>query len=103
MAVYLIHLSPPLCHARHYIEATADDDIGARMMRHRAGSGSRLLRACNKKEIEYKVVRVWTPAGLTGSWDLEGQLKARKNAAKLCPVCRGEISYDDIAEEGNES
>jgi hypothetical protein len=44
--------------------------------------------------IDWKLVRVWQ-----GDRGMERRLKRRKNTLKqLCPVCRGEVTYDEVDE-----
>src|SRR6185369_4740006 len=80
LIVYLIHFAKPLGHARHYIGTTRA--YQSRMRAHRSGRGASILRACNERDINWRVVRKWF-----GSRKLERRLKARKSAASLCPVC----------------
>jgi predicted GIY-YIG superfamily endonuclease len=80
--VYLIHFDRPYHHARHYIGYT--DDMDARLARHHAGNGSKLLAAVRKAGIEYEMVRTWEGVGR----DFERELKNQKNAPRLCPVCK---------------
>jgi predicted GIY-YIG superfamily endonuclease len=80
MTVYLIHLAQPYHHARHYLGCT--HDLTNRLAMHRKGTGAKLLRAVSRAGIPFEVVRTWD-----GYRQEEVQLKARKNAPKLCPVC----------------
>jgi predicted GIY-YIG superfamily endonuclease len=83
--VYLIHLEKMLCHAQHYIGYTKTDrGLDARMERHRANQGGRLLRACNLNGIAWSVVRTWP--GETQAF--ERRLKMSKRAREMCPICR---------------
>lgn len=82
MTVYLIHFSKPLKHARHYLGKTRD--LKQRLKDHAAGCGARILAACNRKGIRWRVVRVWHKADKK----LERRLKAHHRAA-LCPTCSG--------------
>ena len=79
--IYLIHFDQPLSHAQHYIGFT-DDNLEQRIATHKAGNGSKLLRAVNKAGIEWSVVRTWE-----GDRKQERKLKNRKKARLLCPVC----------------
>ena len=81
--IYLVHFARPYRHARHYLGWTAAESVDARLARHRRGEGARLLRALVLAGIEFDVVRTW-PGGRTE----ERALKRRKNAPRLCPVCR---------------
>lgn len=81
--VYLLHFDRPLEHAQHYLGFA--DDIDARIERHRAGNGSKLVRAALDAGIGFRLVRVWEGMDRNG----ERKLKKRKNGCKLCPLCMG--------------
>jgi predicted GIY-YIG superfamily endonuclease len=90
--VYVIHLATRLHHAGHYVGFATD--IVQRLAQHRAGSGARLMEVVRDAGIEWKLVKV-----LPGDRGLERRLKKRKNTPKrLCPVCRGEITYGAVDE-----
>lgn len=78
--VYLLHLDPPLKHARHYVGWTSNLD--ERLEAHRAGRGARLLEAVKEAGGSFHLVRTWA-----GSRSLERAIKDRKEAPKLCPGC----------------
>ena len=83
--VYLLHFDGAVCdHARHYIGWASD--IAARVERHRAGSGARLMRAAKVQGLTFTVARIWPGLDRAG----ERALKRRKNHRQLCPICRGE-------------
>ncbi len=89
---YLIHFTrklgnpeSPRGQAGHYI-GFAEHDLAARLERHRAGNGSRIMAAVSKAGITWVLARTWEG----GSRDLERTLKARKQASDLCPICQGE-------------
>ena len=79
--VYLLHFSSPLCHARHYIGATAD--VERRIEEHKKNPRPKILQAAKDNDITFELVRVWEdkPRGF------ERLLKNRKNAPELCPIC----------------
>ena len=79
--VYLIHLDTPLSHARHYIGYA--DDIYRRVSTHKKGQGARMLQVCVERGISFRLVRTWPKRNR----HYERQLKNRKNAKVLCPVC----------------
>lgn len=81
--VYLIHFEIKLCHAQHYI-GFVEKNLKQRIQRHRDGQGARILRAANAAGINWEVVRVWEDADKT----FERKLKNKKNASKLCPLCK---------------
>lgn len=78
--VYLIHFARPYFHAQHYIGSS--DDLGIRAERHLNGQGSPLLRAVSDNDIKWAIIRHW-PGGRA----FERQLKNRKDARALCPIC----------------
>ena len=82
MTVYLLHFSRRLKHARHYLGKTSN--LRHRMNEHRTGKGARILAACNRAGISYKVVRTW----LRAPRGLERELK-QLHRESLCPVCSG--------------
>jgi predicted GIY-YIG superfamily endonuclease len=79
--VYLIHFERPYHHARHYVGYT--NDLADRIEQHRAGSGSRLLRAVSAAGIGFQVAWIWR----SGSRRFERMVHRRKNTPKLCPLC----------------
>jgi len=81
--IYLIHLDQPLKHARHYLGYA--EDLEARLERHRSGDGARLLAVLKSAGIGWELARTWP-----GSRKLERQLKSRKDAPHICPICAGE-------------
>jgi len=82
--VYLIHFNQRYHHSQHYIGFTAED-LAARLERHAAGQGARLMEVIAAAGITWRCVRTWT-----GGRVLERRLKNRKDAPKVCPVCAGE-------------
>ncbi len=94
--VYLLHFvrklgnqDNPRGMAQHYI-GFAEHDLAARLERHRAGNGSRIMAAVARADISWVCVRTWEGA----SRDDERRLKSQKNAARLCPVCNGQITIE---------
>jgi predicted GIY-YIG superfamily endonuclease len=80
--IYLLHLDKPLRHARHHVGLA--DDMDARLERHANGNGARMLAVCRERGITWRLVRTWQ-----GGRKFERQLRNRKEAPKLCPVCAG--------------
>lgn len=91
---YLLHLSRPLgnlanprAQASHYV-GFADDPAGdgagleRRIAEHLAGRGAKLTQAAIAAGIEITLVACWR-APLA----FEKQLKRRKEAPRLCPIC----------------
>jgi len=81
--VYLLHLDPPLKHARHYLGWTSNLD--RRLEAHRSGRGARLMEVVKEAGGTFRLARTWV-----GSKSLERAIKDRKEAPKLCPVCTPE-------------
>ncbi len=79
--VYLLHLDPPVKHARHYVGCTSKG-VEQRLEAHRAGRGARLLEVVKEAGGTFRLARTWP-----GSRALERAIKDRKNAPKLCPEC----------------
>lgn len=93
--VYLIHLERGLVPehgSTHYIGWAAEGGLFDRIEAHATGSGSPLLRAANDRGIAWAVARVWKGADR----HFERRLKRRRKAKALCPVCRGEVAFDQI-------
>jgi predicted GIY-YIG superfamily endonuclease len=93
--IYLIHFAEAYKHARHYLGFT--DDLDARLERHRAGSGARLMEVIKDADITWQVARTWQ-----GDRKLECQLKNGKRAPRLCAVCAGEAAYKRAKKESNQ-
>lgn len=89
--IYLVHFERPYRHAKHYLGWTGGT-LRARFDRHTSMAtirrGSMLMRAVMQAGIGYKVVKTWR-----GDRALERRKKANGHASR-CPVCRGEITYD---------
>jgi predicted GIY-YIG superfamily endonuclease len=78
--VYLLHLDPPLKHARHYTGWTSNLD--ERLEAHRTGRGARLMEVVKEAGGTFRLARTWD-----GPRDLERAIKNHHNAPRLCPVC----------------
>ena len=95
MTVYLLHLQEPMSRgvspagkplqAAHYIGFTEKDELAGRMAEHMAGRGSHMLAAAVQRNIAWQIARIWKGPRATRSF--ERQLKNRKHAPKLCPIC----------------
>lgn len=84
--IYILHIDPPLAHARHYVGWTKDADVARRVGEHLGQTGRRPSKLVG---AALRAGRTVTLAGtLEGDRDFERQLKARKGAAKFCPLCR---------------
>lgn len=91
---YLIHLDSPYpngTHPRHYLGYSRS--IPRRFEMHKAGEGSKLLRACNERGIGYEISRIWQ--GATPLF--ESFCKTMKKSYSLiCPHCTEVSSMYDL-------
>lgn len=83
--VYLFHFNQRISHnhtTQHYI---GFGETYARIAVQRKGgpNAARLLQVARERGIGFQVVRIWQDGDRT----LERQLKNRKNAKRLCPIC----------------
>ena len=83
--VYLIHFDRPYRHARHYTGWAGNLD--ARLARHRAGNGARLIEVVMAAGIGWELARTWP-----GTRADERRIKRARNAPRLCPLCQDEAS-----------
>lgn len=87
--VYLIHIHPAIAHAKHYLGYCADARLDTRLTEHETGRGARLTQVAHEKGRELILTRVWKGKGRR----FERNLKNRKNAPMLCPLCNPKL-YD---------
>ena len=82
--VYILHLDRPLSErhaARHYIGWCYRLD--SRMNQHLKGRGSRFMQVARERGIGFTLA-----AAFPGDRNFERKLKNRKEAPRLCPICR---------------
>ena len=79
--VYLLHFDRPYKHARHYLGWVAGD-LAARLARHAAGHGARLLAVLKDAGIGWQLARTWP-----GDRHRERQIKNMGSLARRCPLC----------------
>lgn len=89
--VYLLHFRKKFHHAQHYI-GFAESDVQARLERHKAGQGAKLVRAVVQAGIGVQLARVWEGADRT----FERTLKDKKNSRALCPVCARKAELSEL-------
>lgn len=82
--VYLLHFNTPYKHARHYSGFTTN--LAARLERHAADHGARLLAVIAEVGITWTLARVWTNTTRAR----ERQLKKQGGASRRCPICLAE-------------
>ena len=81
--VYLIHFDQPYKHAQHYL-GFVESDLEARIAKHKAGTGAKLLRIVNNVGIKWNVVRTWKD----GDRSFERRLKNMGSSKRHCPICK---------------
>ncbi len=93
---YLLHFidpttgtSMPYKHARHYLGCA--DDLGARLASHRNGTGARLTQVVLSAGGSWVVARTWR-----GGRRMEKKLKGYHSGVKLCPICQGKITIEEV-------
>jgi hypothetical protein len=82
--VYLLHLSQPYGHARHYTGFAGGGARGLarRLAEHGSSHGARLLAVAQAAGISWELARTWP-----GSRARERQLKRQGGASRRCPLC----------------
>lgn len=83
--VYLIHIDPPLAHAKHYLGSTID--VTKRMRQHVTGNGNPLLKAAVDAGCNLEIVRVWHYPEIEWARRAEAKLKRQQHNGRYCPVC----------------
>lgn len=83
MSVYILHLSRPLKHARHYIGFA--DNVKKRFNHHVAGTGSRFTQVCHEQGITLILARVFRGATRTDERRMKNGSRIRIRGK--CPVC----------------
>lgn len=99
--VYLLHFDRPLSHAQHYIGFTSN--LNKRITEHRTASYNgrpcKIMCAVYMAGITFSVARIWKIDDGSTEWNSRGrkferQLKRRKNARLICPICSGDAAYN---------
>ena len=87
MTVYVLHLDPPLKHARHYIGYTPDATAARRVGEHLSGSAKAnpLIRAALAAGSIVTVAHVFE--GDAAGRDFERHLKDRRDTRAWCGCC----------------
>lgn len=83
MTVYVLHLDPPLRHARHYVGYTPDADAGRRVAEHLRGVGNPLVKAALAAGSVVSLAHEFPGAGR----DFERNIKNRKDVRCWCALC----------------
>ncbi len=85
--VYLIHFDRKFHHAQHYIgfvDHEKGHTVESRVEYHRAGRGSKILKAVTNAGIGFKIADIWPEADRNE----ERRMKNCKKARKFCPICK---------------
>jgi predicted GIY-YIG superfamily endonuclease len=83
--VYLLHFNSPISDkhtSQHYIGWAKD--LSKRLEHHRSGTGSRFCAIAAERNISFIVSATWEDQDK----NFERLLKNRKNAKRLCPICK---------------
>src|SRR5260370_16120104 len=64
---------------------------GARLDQHRKGTGARLTQVVREAGISWVVARTWR-----GGRRLERKLKGYHTGGRLCPICQGKITIEEV-------
>jgi len=91
--VYLLHFKQPFKHARHYLGYA--DNLQVRLALHANGHGARLTQVVKDSGGSWVLARIWT----SGSRDLEHRLKRWHSGVKLCPICQGDLTLEQVLAE----
>jgi predicted GIY-YIG superfamily endonuclease len=83
--IYLLHFSEPYKHARHYLGFS--EDLTMRFDAHSKGQGARLMQVIIEAGLSFELARTWQ-----GSHKDERRIKNRKEAPRLCPICREKLN-----------
>ena len=79
--IYLLHFNTPFRHARQYLGFALN--LKQRLDQHAKDQGARLKQVVLEAGIGFDLARTW-PATRTA----ERRIKNRKEAPRLCPVCK---------------
>lgn len=84
--IYLLHLTAPFAHAKHYVGWTKDSrTLTERIKHHRAGSGATFTRRAREAGIDFVVAALWE-----GDRTDERRLHRRGKTA-ICPICSARV------------
>lgn len=88
--IYILHIDPPLAHARHYVGWTKDEDVNRRIRQHLTQSGSHPSKLIGAALAAGRAITL--VAVLEGDRNFERRLKRRGSAKGYCPACRVEYN-----------
>ncbi len=79
--IYLLHFSEAYKHARHYVGFT--HNLTQRLDSHSKGQGARIVQVIIEAGLTFEIARTWQ-----GTRKDERRIKNRKEAPRLCPICK---------------
>lgn len=88
--VYLLHIEPPIKHARHYVGSTEAPLLPSRLKRHGRRQGAALTRAALAAGSKLTLVKVW----YCEDRSFERVLKRRGHHARNCALCNPALTAD---------
>ncbi len=89
---YLLHFDKPIADGhpcQHYLGWS--ENLVERLKAHKDGLGARLTQVAKERGIGWTLAAVWS--GVTR--EFERKLKNRRNAPKMCPVCKAKQEAKD--------
>ena len=89
MSVYLIHIEPPLRHAKHYVGYTPDARVDRRVNEHLAGGckASPLIVAALLAGRSVTLARRWESQQFDRAFERRLKSLGGKRRAQRCPFC----------------
>lgn len=90
MTVYLLHFERPISEdhtTQHYVGSAAK--LIPRLDMHATHPDARLLQVAQERHIGFALARTWP-----GGRNEERRIKSRKEGPRLCPICKGDKSYE---------
>jgi len=86
-SIYVLHIDPPVAHAKHYIGFTTDPEPSRRVREHTSGGhrANPLVKAAVKAGSTITLAHVFDGPGVDRNF--ERRLKNRADTSKWCPCC----------------
>lgn len=80
--VYILHFNKPYKRCRHYVGYSTDPET--RLVEHKTGKGSPLVKAVHDAGIEIQLCII----DKIGTRKSERRIKNQKNSMRFCPICK---------------
>lgn len=91
ITLYIVHFWQPFGSerhsARHYVGATKD--LSRRIAEHRRGVGKGIMAYAKRAGLKW----TWDVLKYDASWDDERRIKRSGHYERVCPFCRGDVSF----------